>query len=348
MRWRAGERRQWAQTPLDVSRGWLEGMQANAARNVTVYEYQPLLPYVLALAPPDSARRRVREPARWPTNGEPAVYRRLLGLFEDDAVDFVMTAVPRRPNSLAGILEPVDGAALDLTAIALGRTGRDHFRAAAALRVLAEAGYRDALTAAAERLDPRAPVGVTAILDTDPRLLSPKRIPEPSRWIVLDRLPRMLLRDRRFALPSQAVLDLITMLMMCSRGRDYAGVQDVIDAVDPASSVAFARALLDNWVEAGCPIGDYRVLHAQTVHGCGLSAEERQRFIAASERWQRIRRARTVRRELEAAPEIEALARAARDRSVPWHNPDRRLADLLELADTNISRPAPTSTSADT
>ncbi|MCC3332535.1 hypothetical protein [Nocardia abscessus] len=398
LRWRAGERQQWAQTPLDVSRDWLEGTQANAARNVTVYEYQPLSPYVLALAPPDLARRRVREPVRWPTNGEPAVYRRLLGLFEDDAADFVMAAVPRRPNSLASVLEPVDGtavsifmarwlysanrrrtvalrwfdrhldgAALDLIAIALGRTGRDHFRAAAALRVLAEAGYRDALTNAADRLDPRAPAGVAAILDTDPRLLLPKRIPKPSRWIVLDRLPRILLHHRRSALPSQAVIDLITMLMMCRPGRDYAGVQDVINAVDPASSVAFARALLDGWVEAEYPIGDYWVLHAQTVHGCGLSVQERQRFIAASQQWQRIRRAHTVRRELQAVPEIEARARAVRDRGVPWYNPYRRLAHLLELADdsdrkhprtateittskfadTDNSRPAPTPTSTD-
>jgi hypothetical protein len=271
---------------------------------------------VLALAPFDSARTHVQDFEQRRYCHDPEPYRRLLGRFEDAAIGFALNAASHHPNSLACVLEPVDGtavsifmarwlysadrrrtvalrwfdrhlhgAAADLTAIALGRSGRDRFPAETALRILAEAGHRDVLGAAAAACHPDAPAAVATIVDADPVRLLPKRIPKPRRWIAPDRLPRVLLDNRQAALPLSAVLDFVTMLMMYRPGRDYAGAYLVTRALDSASAIGFARALLDQWVEAEYPVRNNWLLRAQTILGCGLEPEENRRYITLSRQW---------------------------------------------------------------
>ncbi|MFI6368814.1 hypothetical protein ACIBG0_39555 [Nocardia sp. NPDC050630] len=114
-----------------------------------------------------------------------------------------------------------------------------------ALRILAAAGHGDRIQAAASAYHPRASTAVNAILHVDPRLLLPGRIPRPRQWIALDRLPKILLRRGHAVLPVAAVADLVTMLMMCRPGNDYAGVRDVIDATEPTTLAGFALGLLE-------------------------------------------------------------------------------------------------------
>ncbi len=213
------------------------------------------------------------------------------------ALDFVVSAVQHN-TWLAEVLAPIDGtavsifwarwlhsgrrrtaagmqwfdrhidtAATDLIATALTRSGKDRVPAEHALRTLATAGHGEAIQAAAAAYHPQAPTAVDAILHVDPLLLLPKRIPQPRQWIALDRLVKVRLREKNAVLPVSAIADLVSMLMMCRPGNDYAGVRAVVEATEHTTLAGFARSLLDQWAQAGCPEKDEWVLHAQVLLG---------------------------------------------------------------------------------
>ncbi|MFE4461489.1 hypothetical protein ACFROC_29410 [Nocardia tengchongensis] len=293
LQWQPGERQRWAEAPVRGEERWREEASTvlGNARSTS-----PYLPILLAVAPEEVALAQLRVFAP-PYRPHMATYRRLVGRFELDAMEFVFSGV-RRFSNLAGVLAPADGtavslfwahwmnsgrcrtgaglrwfdrhidtAATDLIATALTRSGKDRVPAERTLRILAAAGHGDTIRAAAEAYHPQAPAALDAIVDIDPLLLLPKRIPRLRAWISLDRLPKVLLRRGDTVLPVSAMADLCTMLMMCRPGHDYAGVGAVTEATEPTTLARFARELLDQWVRAGCPQKDDWVLHAQGLIG---------------------------------------------------------------------------------
>ncbi|MEU2088186.1 hypothetical protein ACWEPH_31345 [Nocardia beijingensis] len=316
LHWQPGERQQWAETPLGR---YPEEHWRNRAATFLGNPADTWMSYglinVLAVVPDELALPHLQafRPCRF--GYEVAPFRRLLGRFEAQALDFVFSAVQHNPR-LAEVLAPIDGTAVsifwarwlnsgtrrtanamrwfdrhistattDLIAIALTRSGKDRIPAEHTLRVLAAAGHGDAIQAAAAAYHRKAPTAVDTILHSDPLLLLPKRIPRPRQWITLDRLPKVLLRRRHAVLPVSAMADLVTMLMMCRPGNDYAGVRAVIEATEPTTLARFARELLDQWARAGYPAKDDWVLHAQGLLGDYSTVSSLRRLVA---RWSRM------------------------------------------------------------
>lgn len=251
----------------------------------------------LAVAPEELALPHLQAIKSGLLRGHVAPHRRLLGRFGAQALDFVFSAVQHNPG-LVEVLAPIDGtavtilwarwlnpgrrrtaaglrwfdrhidtAAADLIAIALTRSGKDRVPAERVLRILAAAGHGDAIQAAAAAYHPKAPTAVDAIVHVDPLLLLPTRIPRPRQWMTLDRYVRVRLRRKNAVLPVSATADLISMLMMCRPGNDYAGVRAVVEATEPTTLAGFARSLLRQWVEVGRPKKDDWILHAQVLLG---------------------------------------------------------------------------------
>ncbi|MFG1790602.1 hypothetical protein [Nocardia sp. NPDC049149] len=296
LEWQPGERQQWAEIPLGSEELWRIKAASFLGDLADPRMSHPLVS-ALAVAPDELALPHLRtfKPCRF--SGDVATLRRLLGRFGVQALDFVFSAVQHNPLFL-DILAPIDGtavsvfwarwlnsgtrrtakaigwfdrhfdtAATDLIAVALSRSGKDRVPAERALRILAAAGQRGRIQAAAAAYHPAAPAAVDAILDVDPRLLLPGRIPQPRQWMDLDRLPKLRRHGSHDVWPITASVDFVSMLMMCRPGNYYAGVRDVIQVVDPLYLAGFGRGLLAQWGRAGYPAKDDWVLHVQGLLG---------------------------------------------------------------------------------
>lgn len=298
LRWKPGEREAWAQTDtgytwmLDRIGDWDLAVRRAAAgrdwRQAAIFALGPeeLVRPLLAYAEPSHSYE-----------AGPSL-RRVLGRFGDDAVPYVLRAVLSTPASLAGVLLPLEGseitgrmadwyvrsktirpvamawfdrhaaaAAPDLIAATLGGAGKAGANAEKALRLLDQRGHRDAIRATAVELGPAAAEGIDALLALDPLDLLPARIPALPAWLDPADLPLVLLRDRRAALPVEAVGHLCTMLAMSTSGDPYAGVAIVREAVDPLSAAEMAWGIFERWQGAGYPAKDGWVLDALGLLG---------------------------------------------------------------------------------
>ncbi len=123
------------------------------------------------------------------------------------------------------------------------------------------------MLAAASALGADAVGATRTVLATDPLSLLPKKLPVPGAWVDLASLPQVRLRDRWFALPADALRDLLTMLALGRPGEHYGGVDPVVRACEPASLAAFGWGLFEQWRAAGMPPKDGWALTALGVLG---------------------------------------------------------------------------------
>lgn len=134
---------------------------------------------------------------------------------------------------------------------ATGKPGAARSAAEHALRTLAATHGSDRLVAEAGA----AADAVREILATD--LLTPAALPPaPGAWLSVAALPRILLRDKEFTLPLDAVGHLVTMLALSTPDQAYGGVALVRDACDRESLAEFGWALFEQWRAAGMPPKD--------------------------------------------------------------------------------------------
>ncbi|NDU75108.1 DUF4132 domain-containing protein [Actinomadura sp. DSM 109109] len=125
---------------------------------------------------------------------------------------------------------------------ALRKPGPKRQRAEEALRLVARHHGDDAVREAARFYGDEAAEAISA-LRTDPLDMYPDPLPDvPEGWDP-ERLPRILLRDRRHALPASATRHLITMLSISEIREPYPGVPQVVEHLDPASLAEFVWAL---------------------------------------------------------------------------------------------------------
>ncbi|HZN95972.1 MAG TPA: WGR domain-containing protein, partial [Myxococcales bacterium] len=117
-----------------------------------------------------------------------------------------------RPQALAWLLRHPAHAAAGLLAGALGPAGKAKDHACQALRLLAANGQREVVQDAARRTRPPSQEAVLAILDHDPLLQFPERLPKLPAWYDASALPPLTLADRSGKLPAPAVDALVTML----------------------------------------------------------------------------------------------------------------------------------------
>ncbi|MFI6521382.1 DUF4132 domain-containing protein [Spirillospora sp. NPDC050679] len=134
---------------------------------------------------------------------------------------------------------------------AFGKKTAERRAAEKALRLLAARhGAEDVVAAAAGHGGP-----VRAVLDQDPLDLVPARAPKIT-WADPARLPQILLRDRRRALPDAAAGHVLTMLAISRPDDEYAGLETVRASCDPASLAEFSWSVYRRWQAEGAPAKD--------------------------------------------------------------------------------------------
>lgn len=139
-------------------------------------------------------------------------------------------------------------AATGLAALAVGPAGPLRSGAEEAVRWMQAQGLSDQLRAAGRKLG--AEQALQAVLDFDPLLLFPKKLPKLPDFFEPAVLPRPLLRDGK-ALPLAAVETLATMLAFSSLEQPYAGLEVVRDLCTAESLEQFVWELFCAWSAAG-------------------------------------------------------------------------------------------------
>jgi hypothetical protein len=159
-------------------------------------------------------------------------------------------------------------AARDLIPAAVGPAGVERRAATQALRVLAAAGHADVVRAAAAGYGAAAASAVEPLLSADPAEAVPARLPELPSWVdEAGTLTPVLLRDRRHALPPEAVRQLCTMLALSRLGLPYPGLAAVRETLDPVALAEFGWSLFQAWESAGFPPKQSWVLEALALIG---------------------------------------------------------------------------------
>ncbi|WP_329412228.1 DUF4132 domain-containing protein [Nocardia vinacea] len=299
--WAPGEREKWAATAVRElhyegaqDRFW-EKLIDDARKDRGWYGH--VLPGLLAAGPAHVVRPHLATANHGVLHNAGPALRRLLGRFGAAAVSFVLAAAQSKPTLLADVLLPVTGtavtsamirwldsksvrglalswfdrhidtAATDLVAAALAKPGQDRRLAEAAVRTLAERGHRAALVETARSHSDKAAAALIAVLDSDPLLQLPTRMPTLPEWLTLAALPPIVLRSGEGALPDSAVGHVCTMLALCGPAGNYSGIAQVAEFADPDSLAEFAWLVFQAWRLADYPSAHGWVLHAQGLLG---------------------------------------------------------------------------------
>jgi predicted DNA-binding WGR domain protein len=121
------------------------------------------------------------------------------------------------------------------------------------VRWLAQNGFEPAAREAAAAYGPAMSQALQALLDADPLLVLPSRMPKLPAFFVAPAFRRPQLRDGSGALPVAAVEHIGSMLAISKLEAPYAGLEIVREACTPASLAEFAWDLFQAWMAAGSP-----------------------------------------------------------------------------------------------
>jgi predicted DNA-binding WGR domain protein len=176
-----------------------------------------------------------------------------------DALAKLKTA---RPLARQWLLLHPEAAAIGLIPQAAGPRGAERNNAAGALRFLIANGHEELVMAAAARYGAEAVVAVREVLDSDPLLYLPRKLPALPRFWRWGAFTRPRLRRNGAALPAGAMDALATMLAFSSLEEPYAGIADVKEACEPSSLGAFAWDVFSAWLAAGAPSKEAWALNA--------------------------------------------------------------------------------------
>jgi hypothetical protein len=310
--WREDEREEWAATPAyyyrEPSLGWEE-----LARHVVAGSCDWRDPGLLFSRAPEEIARpalgRWRPQSTWDA---PASMRIAAARFGADALPALLTLARDTPADYAHLLLPFASpgvatlmadwlarlkskrvlahrwlrrhpaeAARALIPAALGKAGPARRQAERALLLLHTGGHADQVRAAARSYGPEAAAGIETLLTTDPLTVLPARMPAVPAWVEPVLLPRVRLRDGSGPLPAEAVLNLVTMLMISRPGEPYAGLEVVREAVEPADLAEFAWGLFELWETAGASAKESWAFEALAVLGDGGTARRLTPLILA-------------------------------------------------------------------
>ncbi|MEW2352323.1 DUF4132 domain-containing protein [Spirillospora sp. NPDC029432] len=187
--------------------------------------------------------------------------------------DWLLRVKSGRPHAEAWLRRHGAGAVRLLLPAALGKPGKRRDAAERALHFLAgELGHETVVEAAP---DQRAALGT--LLDSGPRELAPRKVPEVGPFADPSALPPVRLRTGGRALPATAVRNLLTLLAM----PDAPGLDEVREACDAESLAAFAWALFERWREYGEAPGGAWALTAAGLLGDDAAARRLEPIIRA-------------------------------------------------------------------
>lgn len=296
MAWEEGERQRWAQAAPRYPSGtpgpgWVAHLQflQNTPRGlyISTFSQAPieLVRPHLAGAQPGFVWRALPD------------LQRILGRFDADAIDYVLGAVRSKPVGHAEALLPIEGgeiamlmahlctrrstrpparawlqrhvdtAARDLIPTALGPVGKDRSAATAALLLLGATGDGERVHRAAASYGPEAATQIDALLNADPLLQLPRRMPALPSWLRAELLPPLRLAGRDDALPLDAVTNLCLMGALCEPDAAYPGLAPSTAGLDAASLAAWARELFTQWRNAAYPAQQGWILTLQGLVG---------------------------------------------------------------------------------
>jgi len=137
------------------------------------------------------------------------------------------------------------------SAFAKDKVGRDN--AQFGLRWLCANGFESQALVAAASYGPEMSRALQALLDADPLLVLPSRMPKLPGFFVAPSFKRPMLQGSRTALPTSAMEHLASMLAISKLDAPYAGLDVVRQLCTPASLADFAWDLFEAWLLAGAP-----------------------------------------------------------------------------------------------
>lgn len=124
------------------------------------------------------------------------------------------------------------------------------------VRWLAANGSESLAREVAASYGPEVSQALQALLDADPLLVLPSRMPKLPGFFVAPSFRRPVLRDSGAALPASAMEHIGTMLAISKLEAPYAGLAVVKEACTPSSLAEFAWDLFEAWMAAASPSKD--------------------------------------------------------------------------------------------
>lgn len=131
------------------------------------------------------------------------------------------------------------------------------------LRLLASEGHAAVLRAQAQAYGEPALAAVEALLATPAEALLPAQLPKLPAWLVLPRLPRLLLATSGHAVPLANMPDALMPLALSKGGVSYAGLDLLQAAVTPESIARLMLGLFEQWLDNGMPPKERWILELQ-------------------------------------------------------------------------------------
>jgi hypothetical protein len=202
------------------------------------------------------------------------------------------------------------------------------------LYLLATEGHSDLLKSEAEGYGAPALAAVEQLLATAPEALLPAPLPKLPAWLVLPRLPRLLLAGSGHAVPLAHLPDALLPLALSKGGLIYPGLEKLQAAVTPDSLARLMLGLFEQWLENGLPAKDRWILELQGRLGDDANA----RALAP-----RIREWRSHLDRVRSYEGLELLAQIGSDTALmllSTFREQKRYGDLQERAAKALARVA--------
>ncbi|NNH71070.1 DUF4132 domain-containing protein [Nocardia uniformis] len=201
-----------------------------------------------------------------------------------ELVDLAAARLDRRtlrPGALRYLRRHARFVAQVLIPRAVGPTAKDRRLATRVLRLLDGLGYGDDIRSAAQEYGPAAATAMTAVVDADPLVLLPTRMPSVPDWVNVAALPQVRATDGE-PLSATGVENLLIMLMLAVPGEPYAGVAQVRRDCDPASLADLSWELFAQWQRAGAPTRHSWVYEALGSFGDDTTVESLLEHVRAN------------------------------------------------------------------
>ncbi|SHL98240.1 DUF4132 domain-containing protein [Rhizobacter sp. OV335] len=158
--------------------------------------------------------------------------------------------------AMAWLRAHVDTALAQALPLAFGRDRTQRENAQFGLRWLVANGFEARTREIAGSYGTPMQHALQALLDADPLLVLPARMPKLPVFFVAPALRRPLLRDSGEALPTTAIEHVGSMLAISKLEAPYPGLAIVKELCTPASLAEFAWDLFEAWIAAGAPSKD--------------------------------------------------------------------------------------------
>lgn len=165
-----------------------------------------------------------------------------------------------KAQAIAWLRTHADTALTQALPLAFGRDRTARENAQFGLRWLVASGFEAQAREIARSYDTAngTPMqdALQALLDADPLLVLPARMPKLPVFFVAPALRRPLLRDGGEALPTNAIEHIGSMLAISRLEAPYPGLAIVKELCTPSSLAEFAWDLFEAWIAAGAPSKD--------------------------------------------------------------------------------------------